>query len=74
MVKIYTSQTCSQCKVVKRFLDYKNVKYEEIDLTIDYEKAVELQTKSGFIGVPVVEINGSYIKGYNPSQMMAALK
>ena len=73
MVRVYTTNTCGQCKTVKKFLDYKQIPYETVDITNDFEQGIELQSKSGFIGVPVVEINGSYIKGYNPHAMMAAL-
>lgn len=75
MVRVFTTQQCSQCKTVKRFLEHKQIPYETVDITNDYERAVELQLKTGYVGVPVVEINETvFIKGYNPSAMMSALR
>ena len=73
-VKVYTTQTCGQCKMVKRFLDIKKVPYETIDLTHDYDGAVDLQMRSGLVGAPIVEANGQFIKGYNPMAMMSAIQ
>lgn len=73
-VKVYTTNTCGQCKTVKKFLDIKQIPYETIDLTHDYEGSVQLQQKSGYIGVPVVEVNDTFIKGFNPMALMSAIK
>lgn len=74
MVRVFTTQECGQCKTVKKFLEYKNIPFEVEDITHDYDKAVELQMQSGYIGVPVVQINKEFIKGYNPAAMMKALR
>lgn len=74
MVKVYTTDTCGQCKIVKKFLEIKQIPYETVDITNDYEQGIQLQMRSGYIGVPIVEVNDTFIKGYNPMAMMSALK
>lgn len=67
-IKVYTSQTCGQCPTVKKFLGIKGVEFEEVSVD-DMDVAVQLQQRSGLVGSPIVEINGQFIKGYNPRWM-----
>jgi len=74
MVKVYSTESCPYCTMVKRFLDSNNVEYENINVGEDREKAQEMIDKSGQMGVPVVDINGTIIIGYDKNKILAALK
>lgn len=64
-VKVYSTPTCSWCKVTKNYLKSKNVSFEDIDVSKDREAAMEMIQKSGQRGVPVVDINGNIIVGFD---------
>jgi len=64
-VIIYSTPTCVYCKAVKEFLSENNIEFEEYDVSENYEKAREMVIKSGQMGVPVIDINGEIIIGYN---------
>ncbi len=64
-VKVYSTPTCPWCTVAKKYLTSKNVKFEEVDVSKNREAAYEMVKKSGQRGVPVIEINGSIIVGFD---------
>ena len=73
-VKVYTTPTCAFCSMLKSFLRENDVEFEEIDVSTDREAAVEMVEKSGQIGVPVMEVNGKMIVGFNVPAIKRALK
>ena len=72
-VAIYTSPTCAWCKKTKEFFQKHNVKYQELSI-IEEKYAQESQEKSGQIGVPVIEIDGKIIVGFDEPALKKALK
>ncbi|RPJ09280.1 MAG: glutaredoxin family protein [Spirochaetaceae bacterium] len=64
-VKIYTTPTCGYCTMAKHYFKEKNISYTEYDVSRDIDKAEEMVRKSGQMGVPVIEINGNVIVGFN---------
>jgi len=73
-VIVYSTQTCPYCDMVKNFLKEKEVEFEEIDVGSDKEKAQEMVEKSGQMGVPVVEIGGEMVVGFNKERIDELLK
>lgn len=73
-VKVYSTPTCPWCKKAKEFLKANNVKFEDIDVGSNQEKAREMVKKSGQMGVPVFEIGGKIIVGFDEKAINAALK
>ncbi len=73
MVKIYTTSTCPYCEMVKEYLNERNVKYEECDVSNDEKAQEEMIEKSHQLGVPVIDINGIIILGFNRGEMDKAL-
>lgn len=59
--------------MVKAFLNEKNIGYEDIDVSRDRQKAIEMVKKSGQTGVPVTEANGRIVVGFRPDAIMKAL-
>jgi len=64
-VKIYTTPTCGYCSMAKKFFKENNISYTEYDVSRDVQKAEEMIQKSGQMGVPVIDINGKVIVGFN---------
>ncbi len=55
-VTIYSTPTCGYCTMAKDFLQEKGVEYDEIDVSVDQQKAQEMVEKTGQMGVPVIII------------------
>ena len=64
-VKVYSTPTCPWCTVAKRYLESKNIKFDDIDVSRSKEAAIEMIQKSGQRGVPVIDINGNIIVGFD---------
>ncbi len=73
MIKIYTTPTCPYCEMVKDFLKKRNVGYEELNIADDEKARQEMIDKSHQLGVPVIDINGVIIAGFNRSEIEKAL-
>ncbi len=72
-VSVYSTQTCPYCVMVKDYLKGKSVQFADIDVGRDQAKAQEMVRKSGQMGVPVVDINGKIIIGFNKPEIDKAL-
>jgi glutaredoxin-like YruB-family protein len=64
-VKVYSTATCPYCKMTKEFLAEKNIAFEDTDVGQDKEAAKEMVEKSGQMSVPVIDIDGKIIIGFN---------
>ena len=73
-VKIYTTPTCPYCIKAKKFLEENKIPFENIDVSADQDKAQEMVDKSGQMGVPVLDIGGKIIKGFDKEAVLKALK
>ena len=73
-VKIYTTPTCHWCNKAKDFFKENNVKFTEINVAIDQGAAREMVEKSGQMGVPVIEVNGEMLVGFNEPLLVELLK
>lgn len=72
-VTVYSTPTCPWCAKVKEYLKENSVKFVDADVSRDREKAQEMVKKSGQMGVPVVDINGKIIVGFNEPEIKKAL-
>jgi glutaredoxin 3 len=68
-VKVYTTPTCPYCTMAKKYLESKHVEYESIDVASDKTAAAEMITKSGQRGVPVIEIDGKIVIGFDKDKI-----
>lgn len=73
-VKVYSTPTCPWCVRVKEFLKEHNVKFEDVDVSANRTAAMEMIKKSGQTGVPVVDIDGQIIIGFDKIAITKALK
>ena len=72
-VKIYTTSTCPWCMKTKEFLKANNVKYDEVNVGENEKARNEMFEKSGQFGVPVTDVNGTIIVGYDNEALKKAL-
>jgi len=73
-VKIYTTPTCVYCKMTKEFFKKNNVNYDEYNVAEDEKAREEMVKKSNQLGVPVIDIDGEIIVGFDREALAAALK
>ena len=64
-VKIYSLSTWPTCKKAKRFLEKNDIAYENLDVGESEEAREEMVQKSGQLGVPVIDIDGEIIIGFD---------
>ncbi len=72
-VTIYTTQTCHFCHAAKEFFNLNNIKFTEKDVSNNQEFQKEAISKSGQMGVPVIDIDGEIIVGFDKPKLSKAL-
>jgi glutaredoxin-like YruB-family protein len=72
-VVIYSTPTCTYCRTAKEFFEEHGVSYQEVDVSQDIERAQEMIEKSGQTGVPVIDIDGEIIIGFDRKRIAKAL-
>ena len=72
-VIVYSTHSCPYCVMAKDFLAQNKISFEEIYVDDDYDKAEEMIQKSGQTGVPVLDINGKIIVGFNREAIKRSL-
>lgn len=73
-VVVYTSPTCHWCNTLKNYLRKNNIRFREIDISKNQQKAKELVRKSGQQGVPQTEINGQIVVGFDQAKLNRLLE
>lgn len=71
---IYSTITCPFCKMAKQYFKDNGVEYDEKDVTNDAALQQEMIDKSGQFAVPVIDIGGKIIVGFNKPAIDEALK
>ncbi len=72
-VTVYSTPTCPYCVLAKEYLSSKGVKYVDHDVSRDRPKAIEMIRKSEQTGVPVIDIGGEIIIGFDKQRIDEAL-
>jgi len=72
-VIVYSTQSCPYCVQAKRYLEEQGVKFEVRDVGADKKAAFEMFQKSGQMGVPVLDVNGTIIVGFDRMALHIAL-
>lgn len=68
-ITVYSTPTCPYCHMVKDYLKKNNFAFEDVDVSVDEKRAQEMIDKSGQMGVPVVDIDGKIIVGFNRAEI-----
>lgn len=69
MITIYTTPTCVYCKMAKAFFMDQNISYDEKNVAVDEAAREEMITKSGQLGVPVIDVDGEIVIGFDKQKL-----
>jgi glutaredoxin-like YruB-family protein len=72
-VVVYTTSWCGWCRRTLAWLDAQGVRYRNKDIEADDRHRDELLRKTGRTSIPVVEIDGELVRGYDPARMQELL-
>lgn len=68
-VIVYSTPTCPFCKKVKTYLQEHQIAFTDVDVMGDQEQAAEMIKKSGQMGVPVIDIDGEIVIGFDEKKL-----
>ena len=69
IVKIYSTPTCPWCKKAKTYLKEKGIEFQEINVAGDMKAQEQMIDKSGQLGVPVIDIDGNIVIGFDQEKI-----
>jgi len=72
-IKVYSTSACPYCHTLKAFLEEEGFQYEDINVAEDAKAREEMINKSGQMGVPVVEIDGQIVVGFDRERICQIL-
>ena len=72
-VILYGTPTCYPCRSVKLFLEQNNIKFTYYDVSISKDRIEEMIKKSGKRVVPVIDVDGKIIVGFNQTELKETL-
>ncbi len=72
-VTIYSTPTCVYCNMAKSFFKANSVGYTEYNVASDLEKRKEMIDKTGQMGVPVIDIGGEIVVGFDEAKLRSTL-
>lgn len=72
-MNIYTTPTCQYCRMAKEFFQSHDIEYTEFNVAEDAEKRDEMVQKSGQMGVPVIDVNGEIVIGFDQAKLSQLL-
>lgn len=73
-VMVYSTPSCSWCQIAKQHLTDSGISFEDIDVSADMARAKEMVSKSGQMGVPVIDIDGEIIVGFDRARIDSLLE
>ena len=73
-IKIYSTPTCVYCKTLKGYLKKNLIDFEDIDVSKDEKQLQKMIKDSGQMGVPVLDIDGEIVIGFDKVKVDGLLK
>ena len=73
-ITIYSATWCAFCHAAKDYLDRAGIAYTDKDVDADPNAAMESVDKSGQRGIPVIDIDGDIIVGFDRPAIDSALQ
>lgn len=73
-VTVYSTPTCPWCHKTREFLKEHKIPFQDVDVAADHKAAQQMIEKSGQMGVPVIDIDGKIIVGFDANAIKKALK
>lgn len=72
-VIVYGTQMCPWCHKMTDWLKENDIAFDYVDVGTDREKAVEMVEKSGQMGVPVADVDGEIVTGFDMPKLKKLL-
>lgn len=72
-VKVYSTPNCPWCRMVKDFLNEHGIAFEDINVAVSRKAAREMIEKTGQRGVPVIDIEGKVVIGFDEKKLRELL-
>ena len=73
-IKVYSTSSCPYCQMTKEFLKEHRIEFEDINVQENPAAGQEMVQKSGQYGVPVIDIDGEIIVGFDKERIRQILK
>ena len=73
-ITVYSTPVCPWCVKLKEWLKRNKIEFEEIDVSTDLDSAKSMVEKTGQMGVPVTEIDGQFVIGFDINKLKEILK
>jgi len=74
MITLYTTPTCVYCKTLKQYFAEKNIQFQEVDVSLNEKELEKMVAISGQMGVPVLDIDGNVVIGFDKERIDEILK
>ena len=68
-VIVFSTPTCSYCNMAKQYFRRNKIRFKDVDVSRDEAAARDLVRRTGQMGVPVIDINGRLIVGFDKPQI-----
>ncbi len=72
-VIVYSTPSCPYCTAAKEYFEEEGIEFTDYDVSKDREKAKEMIDKTGQQGVPVIEIDGETLVGFDKERIESLL-
>lgn len=73
-VKVFTTKACPYCGILKEWFHEHKINFQEIDISSDRKAAEYIIKKSKQMAVPVTEIDGKIVVGFDVEKLSKILK
>ncbi len=73
-ITVYSTPTCPYCTYAKEYFKEQGIAFNDVDVSRDRVAAQEMVTKSGQMGVPVIDIGGAIVIGFQPEVFEKLIK
>ncbi len=64
-VIVFSTPTCSFCNMAKKYFRERGIRFKDVDVSRDAAAARDMLRRSGQSGVPVIDINGKIVVGFD---------
>jgi glutaredoxin-like YruB-family protein len=68
-VIVFSTPTCSFCNMAKKYFREKGIKFSDVDVSCDPAAARDMVRRSGQQGVPVIDIGGKIVVGFDRAKI-----
>ncbi|HWS23808.1 MAG TPA: glutaredoxin domain-containing protein [Anaerolineales bacterium] len=68
-VIVFSTPSCSYCNMAKKYFKEKGIRFKDVDVSKDVAAARDMVRRSGQQGVPVIDIGGKVIVGFDKTKI-----